>query len=113
MRFHFVAVPVHGGAEARRELNTFLGSHRVLGIEQHLVADGAQSARAICISYTDATSHHAASPHTTNLGFTNEQLAERARRPLQTRSGLAEIEGVRAVKRSPGLSLSGSRTLWP
>lgn len=41
MRFHFVAVPVHGGAEARRELNTFLGSHRVLGIEQHLVADGA------------------------------------------------------------------------
>jgi hypothetical protein len=54
MRFHFAAVPVHGSAEARRELNTFLGSHRVLGVERHLVADGARSIWAICVSYTDA-----------------------------------------------------------
>jgi hypothetical protein len=56
MRFHFAATPVHGGADAEQALNAFLGSHRVLHIERHLIADSAQSVRAICVSYTDATS---------------------------------------------------------
>jgi hypothetical protein len=61
MRFHFASVPVHGSAEAQRELNAFLGSHRVLGVERHLVADGAQSIWAICAAYTEASSHGATS----------------------------------------------------
>jgi superfamily II DNA helicase RecQ len=55
MRFHFTAVPVHGGAEAEQALNAFLGAHRVLTVERQLVADGAQSVWAICVAYTDAT----------------------------------------------------------
>jgi len=139
MRFHFATVPVHGSAEVERELNVFLGSHRVLGVERQLVADGAQSVWAICVAYTDATSHHATSQDPSNpsrsgpgrkervdykeiLGagefatfarlrewrkvtaerdgvppyavFTNEQLAEMVRRPVQALAGLAEIEGV-------------------
>jgi hypothetical protein len=143
MKFHFAAVPVHGSADAQREMNAFLGSHRVLGVERHLVADGAQSVWAICVSYTDATSHHTAVHDTTNPGrsgpgrkervdykevlgelelatfaqlrewrkrtadhdgippyavFTNEQLAEIARRPVQTFAGLAAIDGVGAAR---------------
>ena len=113
MRLHCAAIPVHGSTEAERELTTFLGSHRVLGVERHLVADGAQSAFAICVSYTDATSHHAASHDPTSPVFTNGQLAELVRRTVQTLSGSARIEGIRAAERSPGLHLSGDRASWP
>lgn len=93
MRFHFAAVPVHGSAEAERELNVFLGSHRVVGVERHLVADGTQSGWAICVSYTDTTSPHAASHDPISLGRSSG-------------SGYA-------IERSPGFRLSGSRTWWP
>ncbi len=56
MRFHFVAIPVQGGAGAEEALNAFLGSHRLLSLKRHLIADGAQSIWAICVTYTDATS---------------------------------------------------------
>jgi hypothetical protein len=88
MRFHFAAVPVHGSAEAQRELNVFLGSHRVLGVERYLVADGAQTVWAICVAYTDANSHDPTSPN------------------RSSGSGCA-------VERAPGLRLSASRTWWP
>lgn len=52
MRFHFTAVPVHGGGDAERELNVFLGAHRVVRVERQLVVDGAASVWAICVAYT-------------------------------------------------------------
>jgi len=90
MRFHFAAVPVHGNAEVERELNVFLGSHRVLGVERHLVADGAQSVWAICVSHTDMTPQNAASHGSTG--------------PRRSRGNGC------AVERTPTIHLSGSRT---
>jgi hypothetical protein len=113
MRFYVAAASVHGSAEAQRELNTYLGSRRMLGVEQPLVADGAQSVWAICVSYVDAPSHHAASHDPTRPLFTYEQRAEMVRRPVQTLAALAGIEGVGAVERSPGLRLSGAWTQSP
>jgi hypothetical protein len=56
MRFHFAAIPVHGGADAEQALNAFLSSHRALNVERHLIADGVQSVWAICVSYIDTAS---------------------------------------------------------
>ena len=90
MRFHFAAVPVHGSAEAERELNVFLGSDRVVDVERYLVAEGAQSVWAICVSYTVAT------------GGGGRRRTPTGPRRASSGSGCA-------VERSPGLRLSGSR----
>ena len=51
MRQHFVTVPLYDGAAAEEELNRFLASHRVIGIERHFVADGPRSVWALCVSW--------------------------------------------------------------
>ena len=53
MRMHFVTIPVFDSGAAQAELNRFLGGHRVLAVERQLVADGAGSAWAVCVSYVD------------------------------------------------------------
>lgn len=55
MRFHFAAVPVHDSGAAENELNHFLASHRVMAVDRQLVADGARSAWAVCVSYVDSS----------------------------------------------------------
>lgn len=117
MRFHFATVPVHSSAEVERELNVFLGSHRVLGVERHLVADGAQSVWAICVSYTDTTSHHAAShdlsrPSRSGPGRKELLGAAEFAKFARLRECRALTASECAVERSPELQLSGSRT-WP
>ncbi|MEO7330090.1 MAG: hypothetical protein ABI193_16060 [Minicystis sp.] len=56
MRFHFITVPIHGGADAEVELNQFLSTHRVLAVDRQLVADGPRSVWAICVTYVGAGS---------------------------------------------------------
>lgn len=56
MRFHFVTVPIFDCDSVEAELNQFLGSHRVVSVERHLVPDGARSVWAICVAYADTVS---------------------------------------------------------
>ncbi len=53
MRHRFFAIPALDPAEAEAELNRFLGSHRVLSADRHLVADGAASFWAVGVSYSE------------------------------------------------------------
>lgn len=55
MRLHFVTIPIHGGGAAEGELNSFLGSHRVVAVDRHLVPDGMRSTWAICVAYVDGS----------------------------------------------------------
>ncbi len=52
MRVKFFAVPALDPGEAEAELNSFLGSHRVLSIDRELVADGAGSFWAVGVTYS-------------------------------------------------------------
>jgi hypothetical protein len=54
MKLHFVRVPTEDSGPIEEELNRFLGTHRIVSIDRHLVADGARSAWAICVTYVDA-----------------------------------------------------------
>lgn len=51
MRLQFFVVPVYGADKAAAELNQFLGEHRILGVDRQLIADGANSFWAICVSF--------------------------------------------------------------
>jgi len=53
MRLHFATIPLHESALAEAELNRFLAGHRVLTVDRHLVADGARSSWAVCVTYVD------------------------------------------------------------
>ncbi len=48
MSQHYFSVPALDSALAQAEFNRFCADHRVLRIEQHFVADGAQSFWALC-----------------------------------------------------------------
>ena len=62
MRLHFATIPLHDSAPAEADLNRFLAAHRVLAVDRHLVADGARSAWAVCVTYVDRPSTAAADP---------------------------------------------------
>ena len=53
MKLRFFAVPMLDGDEESQELNRFLATNRVVTVERHFVADGPQSAWAICVGYLD------------------------------------------------------------
>ena len=55
MRFRFFLVPVHSAEDAATALNQFLAGHRILAIDRQFVADGANSAWAICVSFDDSS----------------------------------------------------------
>jgi len=57
---HFVTIPVFDSGAAQAELNRFLAAHRVLAVERQLIADGAGSAWAVCVSYVDRPAARAA-----------------------------------------------------
>jgi superfamily II DNA helicase RecQ len=54
MRFRFFVVPVQGGEDAAQELNQFLAGHRILAIDRQFVAEGSNSAWAICVSFDES-----------------------------------------------------------
>jgi superfamily II DNA helicase RecQ len=47
---HFFAVPALDPGDVQAELNQFIGSHRVVGIERQFVQAGAGSHWAVCVS---------------------------------------------------------------
>ena len=51
MAFRFFNVPVRAPAEAEREINGFLASHRVLTVERRFVDAGENSLWAICVDF--------------------------------------------------------------
>jgi superfamily II DNA helicase RecQ len=53
MQLRFFTIPIHAGEDAAAELNSFLAGHRILAIDRHLIADGASSAWAICVSFDE------------------------------------------------------------
>jgi hypothetical protein len=53
MQLRFFAIPVLGGAEPAAELNSFLAQHRILQIERQLIADGAGSFWAVCVTFDE------------------------------------------------------------
>lgn len=61
MRLHFLPIPVHSSTAAEAELNHFLATHRVLGIDRQFISDGSGSSWALCISYVEGSVVGAAS----------------------------------------------------
>lgn len=53
MRFHFATIPIHDSGTNEADLNRFLASHRVVGVDRHFIADGARSAWALCVSWVE------------------------------------------------------------
>ncbi len=51
MKLRFFTVRMQDVGQEAEELNAFLSSHRILSVERHFVADGGNSAWAICVSY--------------------------------------------------------------
>ena len=52
---HFFLVPVVGSADAEKELNRFLTSHRVVTVDREFIPDGCNSAWAICVTVASET----------------------------------------------------------
>lgn len=100
MRFHVATIPVIGGAEAERELNAFLASHRVVAVERHLVTDGPASLWTFCVTYTTDGHAGSARPEQGRKGrvdykdvLTPEQFAIFARL-REARKVMADQEGI-------------------
>ncbi len=53
MRYRFFTIPIHGGEGAEAELNRCLAETRVLTVDRQFVADGANSAWAVCLAVHD------------------------------------------------------------
>jgi hypothetical protein len=53
MKLRFFAVPALVPGDAEGEVNRFLGSHRVVSVERHLVTQGGEAYWALCVSYLD------------------------------------------------------------
>ena len=51
MRLKFFTVRMQDVGQEAEELNAFLSTHRILAVDRQFVADGANSAWAICVSY--------------------------------------------------------------
>jgi superfamily II DNA helicase RecQ len=54
MKHRFFQIPTHGG-EPEQELNQFLGTHRIVGIDRQFVDNGLNSFWALCVRYLDGS----------------------------------------------------------
>jgi superfamily II DNA helicase RecQ len=61
MAFKFFTIPLREVSSAESELNAFLGSQRVLGIDRHFVDLGANSFWTLCVDYFPGVASTAAS----------------------------------------------------
>ena len=55
MKFRSFTVAVQPPAQGQEALNAFCGQHRVVSVEKHFVAQGAESFWAICVTYIDGS----------------------------------------------------------
>lgn len=53
MKLKFFTIPVAASESAEVELNRFLATHRIAGVERQLIVDGAASLWAICVTWID------------------------------------------------------------
>ncbi|MCP3956416.1 MAG: hypothetical protein GY719_01045 [bacterium] len=53
MKLKFFTIPALDSQEAEEELNRFLGSHRVLAADRHLVQEGGAAYWAVCVTYVE------------------------------------------------------------
>jgi|GEM_PF-122461 len=60
MKMQFFTIAIADAQAATDALNAFLVAHRVVHVERHFVADGANSAWSVCVSYTEGESRPAA-----------------------------------------------------
>jgi superfamily II DNA helicase RecQ len=51
MQLKFFTIPLHAAEPAAGDLNTFLAATRILAIDRQFVADGANSAWAVCVTF--------------------------------------------------------------
>jgi len=54
MQLKFFTIPIHHNQQAVAELNQFLAQQRIVSVDRALVADGANSAWAICVAHEPA-----------------------------------------------------------
>jgi superfamily II DNA helicase RecQ len=54
MRCRFFIIPIQAAEETSQALNQFLATNRILAVDRQFVADGANSAWAICVSFDDS-----------------------------------------------------------
>ncbi len=117
MRVRFFSVPAREPNVVEEDLNRLLAAHRVLTIDRHLVADGAASFWAVCVTYLDG-GHGAPLGRRGKVDYrevlTGEQFALYVR--LRTlRKEIADSEGVPAYalftnEQLAALVLRGART---
>jgi superfamily II DNA helicase RecQ len=60
MKMQFFTISIADLQAATDALNAFLAAHRVVHVERHFVAEGANSVWSICVSYTEGESRPAA-----------------------------------------------------
>jgi hypothetical protein len=53
MKMQFFTISIADHQAATDALNAFLAAHRVVHVERHFVAEGANSAWSICVSYME------------------------------------------------------------
>jgi len=54
MALRFFIVPVRDSVDSEQELNRFIGGHKVLSIDRHLIDQGMNSFWAICVDYLNS-----------------------------------------------------------
>jgi len=60
MKMQFFTIPTFDPQAATDALNAFLAAHRVVHVERHFVAEGANSVWSICVSYMEGDGRPAA-----------------------------------------------------
>ena len=81
MPFKVFIVPIHGAEQAESELNGFLRSHQIVGVEKRWVEQGSTSFWCFCVDFLDAARRSASSLHegTPALSDRPESLIRRDR----------------------------------
>jgi superfamily II DNA helicase RecQ len=96
MRIKIFNIPAFAYEDAAVELNRFLASHRILGIDRQFVQDSVNSAWCFCVSYQEAAER--AAPMKRGKVDYKEQLSERDfilySRLRDLRKRLAEQQGI-------------------
>jgi superfamily II DNA helicase RecQ len=54
MSFRFFTIPIQDGGQAAAELNSFLGSHKILSVDRRWVEQGPASLWCFCLDYLDS-----------------------------------------------------------
>jgi len=97
MRLKFFTVPALDPGAAEEDLNRFLGSHRVSGVDRHLVTEANGVYWSVCVSYLAAPDSAQVKPGKIDYREVLSESEFKVFAKLRTlRKSLAEQEGVPA-----------------